>query len=51
MNMVHMGKNKSLVSSASTKNDLRSIFSIPMMCESAKYCIIEGINFVVKILG
>jgi len=32
MNKVHMGKNKSLVSSASTNIDLKSIFSIPMVC-------------------
>ena len=50
MNKVHMGKSKSLVTSANTKIDLRLIFSIPMMCESARYSIIERINFVVKIL-
>jgi len=33
MNMVHMGKNKSLVSYASTNIDLKSILSIPMVCE------------------
>ena len=49
MNKVHMGKNKSLVSSASTDIDLKSFLSIPMVCESASYCIIERINFVVKI--
>ena len=32
MNKVHMGKNKSLVSSASTDIDLKSILSIPMVC-------------------
>jgi len=47
---VHMGKNKSLVSYASIKIDLRSNFSIPMVCERARYCIIERIKFVVKIL-
>ena len=31
MNKVHMGKNKSLVSSASTDIDLKSIFSISMV--------------------
>jgi len=52
MNKVHMGKNKLLVSSASTNIDSKSILSIPLMCvcESARYCIIERINFVVKIL-
>ena len=29
---IHMGKNKSLVSSASTNVDLKSILSIPMVC-------------------
>ena len=32
MNKVHMGKNKSLVSSASTNIDLKSILSIRMVC-------------------
>ena len=32
MNKVHMGKNKSLVSSASTNIDSKSILSIPMVC-------------------
>ena len=50
MNKVHMGKNKSLVSSASTNIDLKSILSIPMVCGSARHCIIEKINFVVKIM-
>jgi len=32
MNKVHMGKNKSLVSSASTNIDFKSILSISMVC-------------------
>jgi len=32
MNKVHIGKNKSLVSSTSTNIDLKSIFSFPMVC-------------------
>jgi len=32
MNKVHMGKNKSLVSSANTNIDLKSNLSIPMVC-------------------
>jgi len=48
MNKVHMGKNKSLVSSTSTKIVLRSNWPILVVCESARYCIIEKINFVVK---
>jgi len=32
MNKVHMGKNKSLVSSNSTKLIFKSIVSIPMVC-------------------
>ena len=32
MNKVHTGKNKSLVSSASTNIDSKSILSIPMVC-------------------
>ena len=32
MNKVHMGKNKSLVSYASTNIDLRSTLFIPMVC-------------------
>jgi len=32
MNKVHMGKNNSLVSSASTNIDSKSILSIPMVC-------------------
>jgi len=51
MNKVHMGKNKSLVSSASTNIDLKSILFIPMVCvKSARHCIIQRINFVVEIL-
>ena len=45
MNKVHMGKNKSLVSSASTK----MIWNVPMVCEGTRYCIIEKVNFVIKI--
>jgi len=50
MNKVCMGKNKSHVSYANTKIDLRSNLSILMVCESVRYCIIEMINFMVKIL-
>jgi len=50
MNKVHMGKNKSLVSSANTKIDLRLILSFHAVCESVGYCIIRRLNFVVKIL-
>ena len=32
MNKVHMGKNKSLVSPASTNIDFKSILSIPLVC-------------------
>jgi len=32
MNKVHMGKNKSLVSSTSINIDLKSILSIPIVC-------------------
>ena len=32
MNKVHMSKNKSLVSSASTNIDSKPILSIPMVC-------------------
>jgi len=47
-NKVHIGKNKSLVSSASTNIDLKSILSILMVCESARYCIIERITLWLK---
>jgi len=47
---VHMCKTNSLVSSASTKIDLKSNLSIPTVCETVRYYIIERVNFVVKIL-
>jgi len=50
MNKVYMDKNKSLVSSASIKIFLKSNLFIPIVCESFRYCIIERVNFVVKIL-
>jgi len=50
MNKVHIGKNKSLVSYANTNIELNSILSIFMVyVKSVKHCIIERINFVVKI--
>jgi len=45
MNKVYIGKNKPFVNSISTKIDLKPTLSIPMVCQSAKYCIIEKINF------
>lgn len=50
MNKVHIGKNKSFLSSSSTKIDFKSIMFNPMMCPSARYSIIERLNFIVKIL-
>ena len=49
MNKVHMGKNKSPVSSASTKL-IKINLSIPMVYEGARYCIIEKVNFVIKFM-
>jgi len=49
MNKVHMGKNKSLFSSASTKLISKQFIHSYGVCESARYCIIEKVNFVVKI--
>jgi len=48
MNKVHMGKNKSLVSFANTKL-IKINLSTLMVSESVRYCIIEKVNFVVKI--
>ena len=50
MNKVHMGKNKSLVSSDSTKLILINYVPSYGVCESARDCIIERLNFVIKIL-
>jgi len=50
MNKVYMGKNKSHVSYASTKIDLKSYMSIHVVSESAKYYIIDRLNFLVKVL-
>jgi len=46
MNKVHMGKNKSLVSSDSTKLILINYIHSYDVCESARECIIESLNFV-----
>jgi len=51
MNKVHMGKNKSLVSSDSTKIDfyINYVHSYGVS-ESARNYLIERLNFVIKIL-
>jgi len=53
MNNVHIGKNKSLVSSDSTKlilNQLCPFLWCVCVCESARDCNIERLNFAIKIL-
>jgi len=52
MNKVHMGKNKPLVSFDNTKLIFKSINYVNSYgaCESARDCIIERLNFVIKIL-
>jgi len=52
MNKVHMVKNKSLVSSDSTKLIFKSINYVHSYgaCQSARDCIFERLNFVIKIL-
>jgi len=46
MNKVHMGKNKSLVSSDNTKLILINYIHSYDVCESARDCIIERLKFV-----
>jgi len=48
MNKVHMGKNKSLVISDSTKLILNQLCH--GLCESGRNCIIKRLNFIIKIL-
>ena len=50
MNKVHMGKNKSFISSDSTKLILINYVPSYGVCESVRDCIIEKLNFVIKIL-
>jgi len=50
MNKVHIGKNKSLISSDSTKLILINYVHSYGMCESARDCIVARLNFVIKIL-
>jgi len=50
-NKVHIGKNNSLVSSDSTKIDFKINYVHSYgVCESARDCSIERLNFVIKIL-
>jgi len=46
MNKVHMGKDKSLVSYDNTKLILNQYVHSYGVCESARGCIIERLNFV-----
>jgi len=50
INKIHKDKNKSFISYASIKINLISNFSISIVCESARYYIVERVKFVVKII-